>query len=226
MATSPLELDPFVIPLIRGRKILDLGCGYGHWSHLLKTHYSPNHPPSESQVAVTGVDIFEGNVTFCQRSGFYDQVVCQDAIVFLAAQTDDAFDTIIATELIEHLTREQGICLMEHLERVAAQTVILSTPNFACIRPGSETMVGYNEWEHHLSVWQPKDFAARGYSVRGISHKFYHSKVRGLYRLLRTFQTLDGMSRAWAETHPRSSLNLLAAKNMDHAPLRFEYGTV
>ena len=102
MATSPLEFDPYVIPLVRGSRILDLGCGYGHWGHLLKTHYTARKQPPVP-VAVTGVDLFPGNITFCQQTGVYDQVVCEDAVAYLARQPDDAFDTVIATELIEHL---------------------------------------------------------------------------------------------------------------------------
>jgi hypothetical protein len=174
---------------------------------------------------IIGVDIFEGNVSFCKATGVYDEVHCDDALQYLPAQEDRSFDTVIATELIEHLNREDGCRLLDQLERVARLTVILSTPNYACIRPGAETLVGYNEWEHHLSHWSREDFSRRRFSVRGVSHKLYRSHIRGVYRLLRTFPTLDALCRAWAETHPRFGLNLLVAKNLDGTKLRFNYGT-
>lgn len=220
MSTSPLDLDPYVIAMVRGNRILDLGCGYGHWGHLLKTHYTslrsePTH--------VTAVDIFEGNVEFCQRLGLYDAVIQQDVVAYLSALPAGSFDTVIATELIEHFTREDGTRMLEEIERVTAKVAILSTPNFAAYRGGGETMVGFNEWEHHLSQWTKADFAQRNYKVFGLSHKL-HKTVPGAYRLFSAFPTLNALARGLAEGMPSISLNLLAVKHFDREPMKFVFG--
>ena len=220
MSTSPLDLDPYVIPMLRGEKILDLGCGYGHWGHLARTHYAALQ---SARVTITGVDLFEGNVTLCRGMGVYDEVVHEDVLAFLARQADGAFDSIIAAELIEHFSREDGAKLLDQLDRVAAKVVVVSTPNYAAYRGGGETMVGFNEWEHHLSQWAPVDFRARGYKVMGVSHKL-HKRVPGAYRVLTKFPTLNALARAYAETHPSIALNLLAVKHMDTAPTNFVFG--
>jgi len=219
VSTSPLELDPFVVPLVRGRRVLDLGCGYGHWGHLLMTHLVP-------RAEAVGVDAFAGNVGLCRRSGAYAEVVEADALDYLAALDAGAFDTVLALELIEHLTREDGLRLLGLMERAASEVVVLSTPNFACLRPGADTMTGYNEHEHHLSTWSARDFRARGYAVMGVGHNLERSRVRGVCLALRTFPTLDGLARGWCERHPGLSLNLLAARPAAGRPaVRFRCGT-
>jgi SAM-dependent methyltransferase len=219
LSTSPLELDPYVLPLVWGREILDLGCGYGHWGHLLQTHYS-----QEEAVRVTGVDAFQGNTRFCQQAGTYSEVVCDDVIEYLRHCPSKNFDTIIAVELIEHLSKDRGHSLMREIDRVARKVAVLSTPNFPCLRPGSETMVGFNEWEHHLSQWSVQELSKYGYTVWGVGHKLHSTRIRGLYRALTTFPTIDAICRAWAEQHPRWSRNLLAAKSLDGNKISVKYG--
>jgi hypothetical protein len=100
----------------------------------------------------------------------------------------------------------------------------LSTPNYPCFRPGADTLVGFNEWEHHLSWWTEQEFTGYGYTVWGIGHKLHRAKIRGVYRLLTTFPTLDAFCRAWAERHPRWAKNLLAAKSLNGNSIRLKYG--
>jgi len=205
---SPLDLDPVVLPLVAGKTVLDLGCGYGHWGHLLRTHYFSDDPAKAARI--TGVDIHEGNVAFCRRTGTYDELGCADALDFLARQPAAAFDTIIATELIEHLPKPAGETLLAEVVRVAAKAAILSTPNWEYLRPGAMTMTGFNEHEHHVSAWRPAEFRRRGFTVRGVGHKVRQWPVRGVNRALDVLPTLDAMLAAWAIRHPAIALNIVA----------------
>jgi SAM-dependent methyltransferase len=220
MSTSPLDLDPYVLPLVRGTRILDLGCGYGHWGHLVKTHYTSLR---SEPVSVTGVDIFDGNVGFCRSLGVYDQVVQQDVLAYLSTLSNASVDTVIATELIEHFTREDGTEILAEIDRVTARVAILSTPNYAAFRGGGNTMLGFNEWEHHLSRWTVADFSQRGYKVLGLSHKL-HKTVPGAYRLLSACPVLNALARGIAERVPSIALNLLAIKHFDQEPMHFVFG--
>ena len=208
MGYSPLELDPVVLPLVAGKTVLDLGCGYGHWGHLLRTHYFSDDPARAARI--TGVDIHEGNVAFCRSTGVYDELGCADAVEFLGRQPAAAFDTIIATELIEHLPKAAGERLLGEIIRVAARAAVLSTPNWKYLRPGAATMTGYNEHEHHVSWWTAAEFRRAGFTVRGVGHKLRLAPVRGVNRLLDTFPTLDAMLAAWAIRRPIMALHLVA----------------
>jgi len=209
---SPLDLDPVVLPLVAGKTVLDLGCGYGHWGHLLRTHYFSDDPAKAARI--TGVDIHEGNVAFCRRTGTYDELGCADALDFLARQPAAAFDTIIATELIEHLPKPAGETLLAEVVRVAAKAAILSTPNWEYLRPGAMTMTGFNEHEHHVSAWRPAEFRRRGFTVRGVGHKVRQWPVRGVNRALDVLPTLDAMLAAWAIRHPAIALNIVAFRRV------------
>ena len=208
MGYSPLDLDPVVLPLVAGKTVLDLGCGFGHWGHLLRTHYFSDDPQKAARI--TGVDIHDGNVAFCRRTGTYDELGCADALEFLARQPAAAFDTIIATELIEHLPKPSGEKLLAEVVRVAAKMAILSTPNWEYLRPGAMTMTGFNEHEHHVSAWRPSEFRRRGFTVRGVGHKVRQWPVRGVNRALDALPTLDAMLAAWAIRHPAIALNIVA----------------
>ncbi|HVM43955.1 MAG TPA: class I SAM-dependent methyltransferase [Gemmatimonadales bacterium] len=208
MGYSPLDLDPVVLPLVAGKTVLDLGCGFGHWGHLLRTHYFSDDPQKAARI--TGVDIHDGNVAFCRRTGTYDELGCADALEFLARQPAAAFDTIIATELIEHLPKPSGEKLLAEVVRVAAKMAILSTPNWEYLRPGAMTMTGFNEHEHHVSAWRPAEFRRRGFTVRGVGHKVRQWPVRGVNRALDALPTLDAMLAAWAIRHPAIALNIVA----------------
>ena len=212
MGYSPLDLDPVVLPLVAGKTVLDLGCGYGHWGHLLRTHYFSDDPAKAARI--TGVDIHEGNVAFCRRMGTYDELGCADALDFLARQPAAAFDTIIATELIEHLPKPAGETLLAEVVRVAAKAAILSTPNWEYLRPGAMTMTGFNEHEHHVSAWRPAEFRRRGFTVRGVGHKVRQWPVRGVNRALDVLPTLDAMLAAWAIRHPAIALNIVAFRRV------------
>jgi len=205
---SPLELDPVVLPLVEGTTVLDLGCGFGHWGHLLRTHYHSDAPALAARV--TGVDIHDGNVAFCRSTGVYHALECADALTFLARQPAAAFDTVIATELIEHLPKADGERLLAELARVAARVSVLSTPNWDYLRPGAATMTGWNAHEAHLSSWTAGELRRRGFTVRGVGHKAGMARVRGVQRLLRTFPTVDLMLGAWAVRHPSLALHLVA----------------
>jgi 2-polyprenyl-3-methyl-5-hydroxy-6-metoxy-1,4-benzoquinol methylase len=205
---SPLELDPVVLPLVAGKTVLDLGCGYGHWGHLLRTHYHSDDPQRAARV--TGVDIHDGNIAFCASTGVYDELECADALEFLARQQARAFDTIVATELIEHLAKDDGPRLLREVGRVAGRIAILSTPNWKYLRPGAMTMTGYNEHEHHVSAWTAREFRRYGFVVRGVGHKVRQWPVRGVNRLLDTFPAVDLVLGAWAVRHPAIALHLVA----------------
>ena len=162
MSSSPAFLDPVVLPLVRGESVLDVGCGLGRWGALLRSNYwecdGMAAPP-----AVDGLDAFEPNVATCTRMQLYRRVWQQVLPSALSGQ----WDTVLAAEIIEHVPQERVEEVLESLERAAKQRVIVTTPNRSALRPGHETILGFNDHEAHLSYVSRRDLKRRGYRIVG-----------------------------------------------------------
>ena len=205
MSTSPLIFDPYVVNNVQGSRFLDVGCGYGKWGYLLKKHANlPGKLPY-----VVGIDIFEPHVCSLSKEGIYDEVITGNATSLPFA--DKSFDSVIACEIIEHLSREDGYLLIRELKRVAKYCVVVSTPSFQCIRGGNNTLDGFNPYEAHRYIYSYQGFRSLGFTqIIGVGRlKFRPWKLSvalsslGLYmpwlsRYLLGFWFADGKKRVLA----------------------------
>lgn len=173
MSSSPIVLDPLVIPRIIGPNILDVGCGYGKWGFLSKTHswlFNCQKP------FVVGVDLYLPHLIALKSQTIYDGLVATTGAALPFA--DSIFDTVLAIELIEHLTEGDGQKLLMEIERVARRRVIISTPAFPDYRDGHQTLHGFNPHEAHVSYWSRREFSKRGYRVYGVGLRWGPSRLR------------------------------------------------
>lgn len=153
MSTSPLCLDPYVINNVIGDRFLDVGCGHGKWGFLIKKYRIPE---AGGRIYVAGVDLRESSVAALQGGAIYDEVKLADACALPYA--DKSFDSVIACEIIEHLVAERGALLINELRRVARHCVVVSTPNNAGLRKGTDI------FEDHQSSYTLKAFKALGFT--------------------------------------------------------------
>ena len=110
------------LPLDREANILELGCGEGHLLAAFK---------SWGYRQVRGIDLRPEAIAFCQSRGLAAETA--DAKEYLKNCNDGHFQLIVAIDLLEHLTREEGLDLLEnvHLALRPGGTVILQVPNLA-----------------------------------------------------------------------------------------------
>jgi SAM-dependent methyltransferase len=177
-----------VLPLVVGGTVLDAGCGYGRWGHLIRTNYWEAGLPAAP--AVDGFDAFAPNVEICRRGGAYRRVWQQE----MPAPLDGSWDTVLACELLEHLPQETVAETVAVLERAAARRVVFTTPSAPDLRPGLEQEGGFNEFEAHRSHVPRSFFRERGYRVLGAGLGRHTAPGRALTRL-RAAPTLQSATR-------------------------------
>jgi 2-polyprenyl-3-methyl-5-hydroxy-6-metoxy-1,4-benzoquinol methylase len=123
-------------PSDRDSRILDVGCGYGpivHYAHEAGYRNARGVDRSASQVALAG------------RLGITG-VVHGDLIDTLASTEANTLDVVVAWNVLEHLTKEETIKLLEGAVRVlvpAGRLIVhvpnASTPFFGSVRYGDFT---------------------------------------------------------------------------------------
>jgi hypothetical protein len=162
MGSSPSFLDPVVLPLLRGSKILDAACGLGRWGCLMRTNYFElglADPP-----IVDGLDAYEPHVRHAMSLGVYRSVWRAELPCELPR---NVYSTVLASEVLEHLPAEKIDFVLDELESAAMERVVVTTPNWSCIRGGGETFVGFNHFDSHLSFVPPERLSLRGYRILG-----------------------------------------------------------
>lgn len=158
--TSPLFPQPFIAyftPFILGGNLVDLGCGKGINGFLIRAcRYLQN-------AKLIGLDVNNDYINFCKKYNIYDQIIKQSLpkLPF----NNKSINLVLCTEVIEHLTRKEGLILLDEIDRTCQGRAIITTPNIFF-----ETMPG-DPKDKHLSIWTIKDFKSRGYKVYGIGLK-------------------------------------------------------
>ncbi len=75
-----------------------------------------------------------------------------------------SFDVVMALDVIEHLSKDQGYLLIYEMERLSSRLAVVFTPNGWVWQPPSEN----NPFNAHISGWKPKEFKLRdGWVVSG-----------------------------------------------------------
>jgi ubiquinone/menaquinone biosynthesis C-methylase UbiE len=126
--------------------LLDIGCGTG----CLKVF--GEHPS-------TGVDICDDSLNVAKQRGKFQLLLKCD--VRNLPFTEKSFDGVVCTEVIEHLSKQDGYKLIDDLERIARKIVIYTTPWGADLLPRHS----FNPYMNHQCGWLPEEFEERGYKI-------------------------------------------------------------
>lgn len=138
MGTSYPQNRPIIMEVVKGLRpssVLDIGCGWGFYGELLRD--------ALPDARIDGLDGWEGNR--CERWANYDKVFIADARSFDYME----YDLYLLVDCIEHMTKEQGLDLLDQLTR----PVLVSTPRNYPQGPGE------NPYQEHVSAWSESDFS-------------------------------------------------------------------
>jgi hypothetical protein len=93
---------------------------------------------------------------------------------------DASCDIVLASQIIEHLSKNDGLTLIKDLERISRGKIIITVP------------VGYNPkqhleddnpWQAHKSAWHPDEFKIRGFKVYGYDGARFLRGERGEFKI-------------------------------------------
>jgi len=145
-------------------RVCDLGCGRGVWGYLTRFILSSYRPDKEAYLI--GVDIHRPYLEFVRKYKVYDDIIL--ASVTQLPFKDKSINVILTIELIEHLSKDEGLVFLDEVERVCTDKIVLTTPNGFWSRKGSLDIPP----EVHRSGWHVKDFKKRGYKIHGMGFKY------------------------------------------------------
>ena len=125
---------------------------------------------------------------------------------------DKSFDCVVALDLIEHLTKEEGAKLLKDIERIAKKKVVIFTPN------GFVPQGEYdgNTYQIHKSGWGFKEMEKKGYKVYGLNGL---KVLRGEYAKVKLkpealWERISYGSRLLTKAIPSASYQILAVKSV------------
>lgn len=164
--------------------ILDLGCGQGKPMELIKYRMIVKK--------AVGVDLFEPYIEGARQKKIHDEYIVED--IRKVKFPPKSFDIILASHVLEHLSKKNAWDLLDRMEKWAKKQVIVATPigeHYHAIEDG-------NILQLHISAFHPEDFEKKGYLIKkygwkwllgdkGIVHTVQNDLVR---KLLYTFNIL------------------------------------
>jgi len=162
--------------LLSGSKtvtMLDLGCGDGTATNRL------NLP---SGFEITGVDIFKKYLEIAKTLRIYQKLNHSDIKKY---NPRSKFDVVVASHVLEHLNKKDGLKFIRKLENIAQNRVIIATP----IGQFPQEDIDKNKYQIHKSTWDVEEMKNLGYKVyaQGFRSLWGESNVIKEYGVLSYF---------------------------------------
>ena len=182
--------------------ILDIGCGY---SSSLRSIRKGSY--------IVGLDIYEPYILKGKMLSLHDDYVLADvrALPFKSK----SFDSTVATELIEHLSKADGLIMIKQMEEVASGEIFLTTPNgFLPTYAGPDD----NPEESHISGWHSSELEELGFKVYGLGGLKLFWTIKAGKAMRRSpqklFALLAGITEPFLYRHPGMAFQLLGVKEV------------
>lgn len=149
--------------------LLDVGTGMGQYGFLARNSLeqanlfqingaqASQKLKQEWQVRIDGI---EGCPTYLTpvHEYAYNRIMIGEAIETLREVGDNAYDIVLAIDILEHFTKPDGLKFLAELKRVAKQAVLVSTP-----KEFHSQEIEANPYENHRSHWTDEELKHEGY---------------------------------------------------------------
>lgn len=179
--------------------LLDLGCGY-------------NSPIQYRDVPFSvGVELFEPYLQESKKKGIHNEYLKVDIIT--VEFKPKSFDAILCSEVLEHLTKEEGYKLVKKMQKWARKKIIITTPNGYLWQNSYDS----NPLQEHKSGWSVEELEGLGFKVFGINGWKKLSGYKGLvkYKPIILWSVILNLTQKITYRHPKFAFQLLAIKQTD-----------
>ncbi|MDQ1257186.1 MAG: lipopolysaccharide transport system ATP-binding protein [Candidatus Hydrogenedentes bacterium] len=130
----------YAIKYVRGKDVLDAGCGLGWGAHLI----------SDYPKMLLAVDPDAGAIAFARRTWQDPRVTFETASLAQVAG-EACFDAVLAFEVIEHMPYEEGAAFLGDCARLLRpRGALVLSSHFAAARAEAETMERMNRFHRHI----------------------------------------------------------------------------
>ena len=150
--------------------VLDVGVGMGQYGFLLRTNLenvalfdidgaqARQRPRERWGVVIDGIEGYAGYLTPVHHYA-YNKVMIGDAMAVLPGIADGAYGLVLAIDILEHLSIEEGRQFLTQCRRIARRAALVSTPKLFMAQE-----VEANPLENHRSLWDRAMLVEAGYS--------------------------------------------------------------
>lgn len=136
----------------------------------------------------------------------YDDLVRCD--IRMIPLREGCFDLVLATEVIEHLPKTEGVLLINQLKRICRKRIVLTTPNGHYTQGPIEGVAT----EQHISAWSTTELRRLGFGVRGFGSRFVRP-----YRLRYLYGFMDNLFTPFSYRIPWIGRFLIGVLDLNHS---------
>lgn len=133
------------------QSVLDLGCAGG----------SPIRYISLERAV--GLELDEEYIAEAKKNGTHDEYIKGDVTKIRSLFKKNEFDACVALDLIEHVTKKEGIQLIADMAYVSRKKIIIFTPNGYMTQHNHE-----HPLQNHQSGWTADEMKKLGFEVYGM----------------------------------------------------------
>jgi len=187
--------------LVGCKTLLDVGCGSS----------SPISIFSDRMYTV-GVDAFAPSIERSKADGIHNEYHQMDVMDIGKRFSPRSFDCVLAFDLIEHLSKEDGVRLLGMMEMIARERVVVFTPSGFLPQGEYES----NPWQVHRSGWTPEEMRDRGYDVIGVNGwKHLRGELGAVrYRPALVWAFISDLTQLFVRSRPENAYQMLCVKNL------------
>lgn len=182
--------------------VLDLGCGGNTLLQICNIPYS------------VGVDLCDSYLEESQKKDLHTKYIKAD--VRTVEFPTKSFDGILCSEVLEHLTKEEGQALLNKISLWAREKVIITTPNGYL--PQGE--FDNNPLQTHKSGWTVSELRSAGFKVIGMNGFRFPREPRGgaiKWKPTVLWFAISILTQWFAQYTPNLAFQLLAIKEIKDA---------